>query len=103
MQKKTIQLSPKQRTVVDALHYEENQNGCLALSCLSQHDLHCYVHYRATECDRGCEDRTLYKKLHHVTAPHSIAGETAKWERFAPRNRRGERQHGARGSLAPLD
>jgi hypothetical protein len=32
MQKTAMRLSPKQRTVVDPLHYEENQNGCLELS-----------------------------------------------------------------------
>jgi hypothetical protein len=49
MQKTAMRLSPKQRTVVDPLHYEENQNGCLELSwaALVETAFHFGAHYRA--------------------------------------------------------
>jgi hypothetical protein len=49
MRKTAMRLSPQQRTVVDPLHYEKNQNGGLELSwaALVETAFHFGVHYRA--------------------------------------------------------
>jgi len=53
MQKTEIRLSPQQRTVVDPLHYEKNQNGGLELSsaALIETAFYCDV---ALSCCGGC-------------------------------------------------